>query len=119
MIKSWMGLLVFAGLAYALDGAFKAYGSPVPAPIVLMALLALFYTVFGLPDFLAKAAEQLFRVFPLLFIPALVGVVVLLEMVADNVWVLLFSITLSSFLGLVVAGRIYLIFAKTKGTVDD
>ncbi|MCK0067927.1 CidA/LrgA family protein [Kordiimonas laminariae] len=119
MIKSWIGLLVFAGLAYVLDGVFKAYRSPVPAPIVLMALLAIFYTAFGLPDFLAKSAEQLFRVFPLLFIPALVGVVVLLETVADNIWVLLFAVTLSSLLGLVVAGRIYLIFAKTKGTVDD
>ncbi len=113
MVKAFMGILFLAALAVGIDILFTNYKIPVPAPIIVMAGLAVFYAVFGrVPDFIDTASERLFRIFPLLFIPALVGVVTVLHLVAANLIVLLFAITFSSLLGLVVAARLYVFFAR-------
>ena len=80
----------------------------VPASVVAMAVLTLFFVWRGtVPGFIATGATMLFRIFPLLFIPPLVGVIRLKDLVFDNGLALLLIVTLSTFIGLVVTAVLY------------
>ena len=109
------GLAFFALTVLALDGFRQALGIPVPTPILAMALLAFFFLRHGkVPDFIEDAANTLFRIFPLLFIPALVSIITLTSLVKDHWLVLLLVVTLSSLIGLTGAALTYKAMRRSR-----
>jgi holin-like protein len=108
MIKSLAGVFALLLFAAALDGLVTAFALPLPAPVVAMALLLLFLNWNGhVPDYLDLGIAFLFRLFPLFFIPPLVALVPLRDLIAAHWFVLLFTVTVSTALGLMVTALLY------------
>lgn len=108
MIKIIGGIAFLLLLLLALDGFCEALGFAIPSPILAMAVLLLFLVVHGkVPDFIDAAASLLFRIFPLLFIPALVSTIALADEVRGHWLMLLLVVTISSFLGLLGAALVF------------
>lgn len=108
LVAGLAGTGFFLLLVLGLEGLLAGVGFIVPAAVVAMALLTLFFLMRGaVPGFIASGATMLFRIFPLLFIPPLVGVVRLMDTVFANGIALLLVVTLSTFLGLIVTAMIY------------
>ncbi|TNE60546.1 MAG: CidA/LrgA family protein [Alphaproteobacteria bacterium] len=110
------GVGFFAGLVLVVDWAVRHTGLPLPAPVVAMALLVL---GLGLqkrvPRTLDAGAGLLFRIFPLLFIPPLVALVAVGDILLRQWLVLLFAVTASTFIGLAVTALLFRAFRKTGG----
>ncbi|WP_417460509.1 CidA/LrgA family protein [Kordiimonas sp.] len=104
MVKVAGGFVFFALLVLGLDGLCQALGLAIPTPIVAMGVLAIFFVSHGkVPEFIDDTANALFRIFPLLFIPALVSIITLTDLIESHWLVLLLVVTVSSFLGLAAA----------------
>ena len=105
------GIGFFILLVLALEFFLTGFGVPVPSAVLAMALLTAFFIWHGnVPAFLATGAGFLFRVFPLLFIPPLVGIVKLREVMVAEWLPLLLVVTVSTVLGLVTAALAYRTF---------
>lgn len=118
-MRGIIGAFIFVCLVVVVGWALNAAHSGLPPAIVGMVLLSLALALYGkVPKILDDGAAFLFRIFPLLFIPAIVGVVTVLDIVFEYWLVLLFAVTASSFLGLLVAALIYrLLRAKKRSSL--
>ena len=107
-MKSVFGIAFFVASIFAAQWAVEAVGLPVPASVAAMVMIAVGLAVLGkVPSAIEEGAAVLFRIFPLLFIPAIVGVVTVLDLVTNNWLLLIFAITGSSLLGLLVTALLY------------
>lgn len=115
MVQTAGGLAFLALLVLGLDGLCQALGLPVPTPIVAMGVLVIFFLRHGsVPVFIDDAAHALFRIFPLLFIPALVSIVTFTDLIKSH-WLILFGVvTLSSFMGLAAAAVALKIMGRNR-----
>lgn len=105
------GIGFFVLLVLALEGLVAGFALPVPSAVLAMALLTVFFVWNGgVPAFVATGAGFLFRIFPLLFIPPLVGIVKLRDVVVAEWLSLLLVVTLSTVMGLLAAAAAYRMF---------
>lgn len=108
MTRTIAGIMFLIVLVQAMEGLATAFGVHVPGAIAAMALLFAFFLWQGrIPDFLEKGADGLVRIFPLLFIPALVMVSDHWAIIAHHPWLLLSAISVSTLGGLAATALIY------------
>ncbi len=114
-MKSVLGIGFIVLLICLLENFFLFFSFDFPSAIILLIILTVIFSFMGrVPVFLKEGAERLFRVFPLLFIPALVGVAEWLDIVSENIWVLFFSVSVSSLLGLIVTAKVFQALKKER-----
>ncbi|WP_262689926.1 CidA/LrgA family protein [Kordiimonas aestuarii] len=102
------GVAFLTLVALALGGLVEGFVIPIPSSVLAMAVLTLFFIWNkGVPRFIDTGAGYLFRIFPLLFIPPLVAIVDLMELLKQQWLLLLLIVTLSTFLSIVVAALTY------------
>jgi holin-like protein len=102
-------------LVVALEGLVGALGVVIPPAVLAMALLTLFFVWHGgVPDFLARGATILFRVFPLLFVPPLVSVIGFRDIIIKEWLILLLVVSLSTVAGLITTAIIYRCASKGR-----
>ncbi len=119
-----MRLLAFAGAAAALVAAqlvgtyaMSALGLPIPGAVAgLLVLLAGLAVLRQLPDALDDVATLLLRHLNLFFVPAGVGLMAHLALLARDGGALAVAITLSTLAGLVVAAFVFM--WANKGVPD-
>ena len=118
-MRAIVGVVFFVGLVASVGWALRTAHMGLPPAIAAMLMLTLVLGLYGkVPKILDEGAVFLFRIFPLLFIPAIVGVVTVLDIVFEHWLVLLFAATASSFFGLLVAAFIYrLLRAKKRSSL--
>ncbi|MCJ9429716.1 CidA/LrgA family protein [Kordiimonas marina] len=108
VVQSVLGVGFFLGLVEVVDWGVRRYGLNLPAPVLAMALLTL-----GLafqkrvPATLSAGAGLLFRLFPLFFIPPLVAIVAVMDVVVRSWAALLFAVSISTFVGLAVTALVF------------
>ncbi len=108
ILQTAVGIGFMLLLVLALDGLVKGFALPLPATVLAMAALTVFFIWNkGVPGFLDAGARGLFRIFPLLFIPALVSTVEIRNFIAQQWVVLLLIVTFSTFAGLVASVLVY------------
>jgi len=118
-MKAIAGIIILIALVMGADWLLLLLKWTVPSAVVVMACLVLFLLYLGrVPTVLDAGAGLLFRLFPLFFIPPLVMVVSAEDLVFSYPWVLLFSITASSFLSLFVAALLYRFLAKSGNKAE-
>ena len=114
-LKAIIGTMFFVALVFVAQWLVDVTGLPIPPAVAAMLALALTLAALGkVPVILNEGASFLFRVFPLLFIPAIIGVVTVLDIVAQHWLVLLFAVTVSSLLGLIVSATLYRLLRARK-----
>jgi len=118
-VRAIIGVFFFVGLVAFAGWALRAVHIGLPPAIAGMIVLTVALGLYGkVPKILNDGAVFLFRIFPLLFIPAIVGVVTVLDIVFEHWLVLLFAVTASSLFGLVAAALIYrLLRAKKRSSL--
>lgn len=100
MINALLALLVFQLVGEVL---VRAVGAPIPGPVVGMLLLFLAIRIRGhVPATIQQAAQGLLSNLSLLFVPAGVGVIVHLQLLAADWWRLLIAIIASTLVTLLV-----------------
>ncbi|MEQ8252899.1 MAG: CidA/LrgA family protein [Oceanibaculum nanhaiense] len=91
-------------------------GLPLPGPVIGMALLFLTLTLRGnLPDSLRVTAGGLLQHLSLLFVPAGVGVVLYLSLIADQWAAISVSLLVSSVVTIAVSALVMLGFERLSG----
>jgi holin-like protein len=96
----------------------RLLGIPLPGPVLGMVFLFLGLVVRGrVPDGLEETTRGIFSNFPLLFVPASVGVMVHFKVIAEEALPIAAGVLVSTVLTLVVSGRLmqYLMRRKQGG----
>jgi putative effector of murein hydrolase LrgA (UPF0299 family) len=94
--------------------AMQGLGLPIPGPVAgLVLLLGVLAVTGGIPQSLGKLADILLRHLNLFFVPAGVGLMAHLALLARDGAALMAAITLSTLAGLVVAAAVFL-WARNK-----
>lgn len=89
------------------ETAVRALGLPVPGPVLgLVLLLGVLVWRGGVPDALAQVADRLLENLSLLFVPAGVGVIVYLGLIAHEWFAIVMALIGSTALGLVVTALV-------------
>jgi len=115
LLQSVLGVGFFLVLVEVVDWGVRRYGITLPAPVLAMALLTLGLALQKrVPATLSAGAGLLFRLFPLFFIPPLVAIVNVLGLVERSWGVLLFAVSISTFLGLAVTALVFKGLRKTQ-----
>jgi len=110
------GVVFLLLLVTALEGLVGALGVVIPPAVLAMALLTLFFLWHGgVPDFLARGATFLFRVFPLLFVPPLVSLIGFRDIIIREWLILLLVVSFSTVVGLMATAVIYRCASKGGG----
>lgn len=98
----------------------RLVGLPLPGPVLGMVLLFLGLVIRGrVPDGLEQTTRGIFANFALLFIPACVGVMVHLKVIAAEALPIAAGVVGSTVLTLVVAGRLMQALMRRKGEAHD
>lgn len=91
-------------------------GLPLPGPVVGMVILFLGLVIRGrVPDGLEMVTRTIFANFPLLFVPASVGVMVHFQVIAAEALPIAAGVLVSTVLTLVVSGRLMQHLMRRKG----
>jgi len=100
-------LLALLGFQLVGEVLVRAVGAPVPGPVVGMLLLFLAMRIrSGVPEPLQRASQGLLGNLSLLFVPAGVGVIVHLQLLAADWWRLLVAIVASTIVTLLVTALV-------------
>ncbi len=90
-------------------------GLPLPGPVLGMVILFIGLIVRGrVPDGLDKTVQGIFINFPLLFVPASVGVMVHFKVIAAEALPIAAGVLISSVLTLVISGRLMQFLMRRK-----
>ncbi|MFC3051754.1 CidA/LrgA family protein [Kordiimonas pumila] len=118
-MKAIGGIIIFIVLVGFASWVIELSSVPVMPSIAVMVGLLVFLRIYGrVPALLDAGANSLFRLFPLLFIPPVVMVVAVKDLLLTNMAALLFAVTASCLLGLATSAFIYRLFARRqKGKV--
>ncbi|MBX0328045.1 CidA/LrgA family protein [Oscillochloris sp. ZM17-4] len=104
MVNALLALLAFQLVGEVL---VRAVGAPVPGPVVGMLLLFIAMRARGrVPEPLQRASQGLLGNLSLLFVPAGVGVIVHLQLLAADWWRLLIAIVASTLITLLVTALV-------------
>jgi len=119
LVKAIIGTVFFVALVIGAEWLMVVFDAVLPPAVVAMIVLAVVLAILGkVPAVLDEGAAFLFRIFPLLFIPAIIGVVTVLDIVAAHWLILIFAVTGSSLLGLLAAAILYrLLRAKKRSSL--
>ncbi|ARJ67319.1 murein hydrolase transporter LrgA [Magnetospirillum sp. ME-1] len=91
-------------------------GLPLPGPVVGMVILFIGLVIRGrVPDGLENVTRNIFANFPLLFVPASVGVMVHFKVIAAEALPIAAGVLVSTVLTLVVSGRLMQFLMRRKG----
>ena len=108
LVRAILGTAFFVALVIGAEWVMAVFGAVLPPAVVAMIVLAAVLAVIRkVPAVLEEGAAFLFRIFPLLFIPAIIGVVTVLDIVAAHWLILIFAVTGSSLFGLLVSAILY------------
>ena len=111
------GLMVLAGVFLVGEVVKNAAGLMIPAPVLAIVFLVAVLAVLGkVPEGLRRVASFLLRHMALFFIPALVAMVALSEVLRDNIWPLLVIIIVSTLVPLWLTA---FVFSRWAGTPDE
>ncbi len=100
-------LLALLGFQLAGEVIVRALGAPLPGPVLGMLLLFVALSVRGrVPEPLRRASQGLLGNLSLLFVPAGVGVIVHLQLLAADWWRLLIAIVASTLVTLLVTALV-------------
>jgi len=114
------GVLLLAAILAAAEAVKNAAGLMIPAPVLAIVIL-----VFGLfmlrrvPSGLRLVADFLLRHMALFFIPALVAMVALSDVLAQTLWPLLAIIVVSTIIPLWLTAWVFARLAPTLEDADD
>lgn len=107
-------------LQLAGEALVRAIGSPLPGPVVGLALLfALLLAKFPLPQSTNETADGILKHLSLLFVPAGVGVVQQLPLLGEEGWKLLAIILVSIALSLTATAVTFAAIAKVMKIESD
>lgn len=113
MLNAITALLLFQLIGETIA---RLSGLPLPGPVIGMALLFLTLTLRGdLPDNLRTTASGLLQHLSLLFVPAGVGVVLYLSLIADQWAAISVSLLVSTVATIAVSALVMLGFERLSG----
>lgn len=117
MLNAITALLLFQLIGETIA---RLAGLPLPGPVIGMALLFLALTLRGdLPDNLRTTASGLLQHLSLLFVPAGVGVVLYLSLIADQWAAIGVSLLVSTVATIAVSALVMLGFERLRGRQHD
>lgn len=109
-------LLVLLGCQLAGEAAARILASPVPGPVIGAALLAAGLLLRGgVPGFLSTTANGILRNLSLLFVPAAVGLMQHVDLVARHGAALLATLVLSALLTMVATAWVFTLTSRLVG----
>lgn len=113
-------LLVLLGCQLAGEALARAIGTPVPGPVLGAALLATLLAARGrIPDALSATAHGILRNLSLLFVPAAVGLMQHLDLVAAHGLALLATLFASALLTMAATVLAFRLVARLVGRASD
>lgn len=117
LAAAWLGAVVALVAAQLVGTAFmQGMGIPVPGAVAGLVLMLLALAVAGgVPHGLGKLSDLLLRHLNLFFVPAGVGLMAHLGLLARDGGPLMIAIVVSTLAGLVVAGAVFVWAKKRMG----